>query len=197
MIESVSSLDEEGKILQNSPSDFARKHLICISKKKLTRTPMLLRRAARSVICNKEDDTLYRILSCVKYNTTMYKAKAMIDKKDKDMPEALRDAFSDTTKHVLNKDESSKLDDTILEEIYNKVEEFDILNKPMLPKFECPRGLTEEAYLKELCELAGIAQALARSTTQRKNKSTEIGLKKSLKLLRVQTYSDTLIARYY
>ena len=82
----------------------------------------------------------------------MYKAKAMIDKKDKDMPEALHDAFSDTTKHVLDKDESSKLDDTILEEIYNKVEEFDILNKPMLPKFECPRGLTEEAYLKELCE---------------------------------------------
>ena len=154
LIESVSSLDEEGKI----PTDlakriFARKHLICISKKKFDQDSYAhCDELPRSVICNKGDDTLYKILSCVGNNTTMYKAKAMMDKKDKDMPESLRHAFSDSTKHVLDKDESSKLDDTILEEIYNKVEEFDILNKPMLPKFECPRGLTEEAYLKELCE---------------------------------------------
>lgn len=53
--------------------------------------------------------------------------------------------------YVLNKDESKSLEFDALEEVYNQCEDYDILNKPMLPKFSCPNGAYEEEYLKELC----------------------------------------------
>ena len=37
-----------------------------------------------------------------------------------------------------------------LEWIYNECEDYDILNKPMLPKFACPNGLSEEDYLTSM-----------------------------------------------
>jgi DNA polymerase-3 subunit alpha len=55
--------------------------------------------------------------------------------------------------YVLNSEESKDLDTKQLEEIYNQCEDYNILNKPMLPKFDCPRGLSEEDYLKELCRV--------------------------------------------
>jgi DNA polymerase-3 subunit alpha len=37
-------------------------------------------------------------------------------------------------------------------EIFSKVENYNILNKPMLPAFPCPDGLSERDYLIHLCE---------------------------------------------
>lgn len=36
-------------------------------------------------------------------------------------------------------------------EIFSKIEEFDILSQPKLPRFTCPDGLSEIEYLKNLC----------------------------------------------
>lgn len=55
--------------------------------------------------------------------------------------------------YVLNSDESKTLDAEKLEYIYDMCEDYDILSKPMLPKFSCPNNATEEDYLKELCRI--------------------------------------------
>ena len=68
------------------------------------------------------------------------------------MDPTLRDAFNDKLEmHALDSKESAGLNDSVLQEIYDSVEDYDILHKPMLPTFECPDGLTEEDYLKKLC----------------------------------------------
>ncbi len=155
LIEAVSSL-EDGVIPKALATRiFKRKHLICVSKKKFdTDSYAHCEALPRSVYCNKDDSILHKVLACVGFNTTMSKAKAMYDRKREEMSDGLLHAFDDTqVKHVLDKDESASLDDSILEEIYNKVEDFDILNKPMLPKFECPDNLSEEDYLKQLCRI--------------------------------------------
>ena len=154
LIEAVSALDSEGKIPGSLAKRlFAQNNLICVSDQKFAADSHAFGdHLPRSRYVNKEDSILYKILTCVGFYTTMSKASRSFSKTPKDMDPTLRDAFNDNLEmHVLDKDESSKLDDSVLVEIYDQVEEYDILHKPMLPTFVCPRGLTEEDYLKELC----------------------------------------------
>ena len=113
-----------------------------------------------SYYANKEDAKLHRILLCSDMKTTLPKISKTIRPDNrgginvKNYPEEHMDKliyFMQDTFYIKNKEESKDLDTKQLEEIYKQCEEYDILNKPMLPKFNCPRGLSEEDYLKELC----------------------------------------------
>ena len=53
--------------------------------------------------------------------------------------------------YVRDNKESATLPTNLLEEVYNQCEDYNILSKPILPKFSCPGGMSEEDYLKELC----------------------------------------------
>jgi len=154
LIEAVSTL-EDGKIPGPlAKRIFARKNLICVSNKKFDENSYAhSKNLPTSRYGNKEDNVLYKILTCVGVYTTISKATRQFSGPTaKEMDPALYNAFDDkAVNHVLDSEESSKLDDKVLAEIYDKVEDYDILHKPMLPKFQCPRGLTEEDYLKELC----------------------------------------------
>lgn len=155
LIEAVSTLEVGGVIPRELATQiFKRENLICISKKKFGKDSFAHCEALpESRFANKDDRILYQILACVNFNTTISKASSKFNSpKAQEMQGGLYEAFDDKVMHVLDKDESAHLDDTILKEIYDLVEDFDILNKPMLPKFECPNGMSEEAYLKKLCE---------------------------------------------
>ena len=155
LIEAVSSLEAGVIPSEMAKKIFARKNLICISNQKFDKDSYKhCADLPRSYYANKEDKVLYKILGCVGFNTTMSKATSWYNSpKSGDMPGGLYNTFSDTTKHVFDKSESAGLSDEILQEIYDKCEDYDILHKPMLPKFDCPRGLSEEDYLKELCRV--------------------------------------------
>lgn len=155
LIEAVSTLEVGGVIPRELATQiFKRENLICISKKKFGKDSFAHCEALpESRFADKDDRILYQILACVNFNTTIAKATHKFNSpKAQEMQGGLYEAFDDKVMHVLDKDESAHLDDTILKEIYDLVEDFDILNKPMLPKFECPNGMSEEAYLKKLCE---------------------------------------------
>jgi DNA polymerase-3 subunit alpha len=155
LIELVSSLDEHGIIPESILSNILKKNnLIKLSDSYSKSMPV-------SYYTNRSDAKLHRILLCSDMKTTLPKVTKCIrqDKNgsinvDSYLAQNHADKvqyFMHDTYYVLDKDESKDLDSTELDNIYSQCEDYDILNKPMLPKFSCPNGATEEDYLKELC----------------------------------------------
>ena len=153
LIELVSSIEDDTK--DDAYNEvFTRGNLIKIFNAPSKSMPA-------SYYTNKEDAKLHRVLLCSDMKTTLPKILKCIrpDNRgginiDSKFPDEHSDKlvyFMHDSFYVLNKDESKNLDTSKLKEIYNQCEDYDILNKPMLPKFECPGGTTEESYLKELC----------------------------------------------
>lgn len=153
LIELVSSLEDDTK---DDAYDevFARGNLIKIFNTPSESMPV-------SYYTNKEDAKLHRVLLCSDMKTTLPKILKCIrpDNKgginiDSKFPDEHTDKlvyFMQDSFYVKDKAESKGLDKSKLKEIYDQCEDYDILNKPMLPKFECPGGMTEQDYLKELC----------------------------------------------
>jgi DNA polymerase-3 subunit alpha len=153
LIELVSSIEDDTK---DDACDevFARGNLIKIFNAPSESMPV-------SYYTNKEDAKLHRVLLCSDMKTTLPKILKCIrpDNRgginiDSKFPNEHSDKlvyFMQDSFYVKNKNESKGLDKSKLKEIYDQCEDYDILNKPMLPKFECPGGITEESYLKELC----------------------------------------------
>lgn len=96
-----------------------------------------------SYYTKQQDARLHRILLCSELKTTLPKIQTQLRKKQLD--ETIADYFINDNKFISTGNISKTL-----EEIYNSCEDYDILNKPMLPKFDCPDGLSEEEYLKVL-----------------------------------------------
>ena len=155
LIEMVSSLDENGKL----PTDFdnrkVSKNLISISNDPKNAMPI-------SYYTNREDAKLHRILLCSEMKTTLPKIKKSLHKgldgdilvdENKYPAEHLDkiNFFTSDSFHVKDKEESKDLDKSRLKQIYDQCEDYNILSKPILPKFSCPNGVSEEEYLKELC----------------------------------------------
>lgn len=157
LIELVSSLDEN----DNPPTElckqiFAKRNLICLADKKYSAlgddsyahssaTPV-------SYYINQEDAELHRVLLCSDLKTTLPKIHKQI--RNNELSNDLKVFFTESRYNVLPEDGVSKLGDiSEVNEIINKCEDYDILNKPMLPKFDCPNNLSEEEYLKELCRI--------------------------------------------
>ena len=153
LIELVSSIEDDTK--DDAYNEvFARGNLIKIFNAPSESMPV-------SYYTNKEDAKLHRVLLCSDMKTTLPKILKCIrpDNRgginiDSKFPDEHSDKlvyFMHDSFYVRNKNESKNLDTSKLKEIYDQCEDYDILNKPMLPKFECPGGTTEESYLKELC----------------------------------------------
>lgn len=164
LISLVSSLDENGELSYSFLKQI-------ISKNNLIKIDNLIESDKSSpdsmpysYYVEKKDAALHRILLCSEMKTTLPKIKKSITHDlDGDLiidinkyPQEHMDKahfFTRDSFYVKDKQESKDLDTKELESIYNQCEDYDILSKPILPKFECPRGLTEEDYLKELCRI--------------------------------------------
>jgi len=153
LIELVSSIEDDTK--DDAYNEvFARGNLIKIFNAPSKSIPV-------SYYTNKEDAKLHRVLLCSDMKTTLPKILKCIrpDNRgginiDSKFPDQHSDKlvyFMQDSFYVKDKGESKDLDTSKLKEIYDQCEDYDILNKPMLPKFECPGDITEESYLKELC----------------------------------------------
>lgn len=154
LIEMVSSLDENGKLPRDFDSVEISKNLISVFNAPSESMPI-------SYYTNREDAKMHRILLCSDMKTTLPKILKTIRKDnrgnvnvDSRFPDCHMDKlvyFMQDNFYVKNHDESKDLDVSKLQEIYDQCEDYDILSKPILPKFSCPNGLSEEEYLKELC----------------------------------------------
>ena len=148
LIELVSSLDDDDTVPDSTLSKvLQRGNLIKLSDAPSKSMPI-------SYYTNREDAKLHRILLCSDMKTTLPKILKSIKNDKNDLSHDHADKvkyFLHDTFYVLNSDESKDLSFDELDKIYSQCEDYDILNKPMLPKFECPNSQTEEDYLKELC----------------------------------------------
>ena len=114
-----------------------------------------------SYYVNKDDAKLHRILLCSDMKSTLPKITRYINKKsdgelliDSKYPEEHKDKaifFVDDSYYIKDRKESANFDTALCSLVNNSCEEYDILHAPILPKFDCPNGLSEEEYLKELC----------------------------------------------
>lgn len=154
LIEMVSALDENGKLPEQYDNIDISKNLISIYNAPTESMPV-------SYYTNKEDAKLHRVLLCSDMKTTLPKIQKAIrpDNRgginvDSKYPKEYMDKlvyFMQDSFYVKDKNESKGLDISKLKEIYDQCEDYDILSKPMLPKFACPNNMSEEEYLKELC----------------------------------------------
>lgn len=154
LIEMVSALDENGKLPEKYDNIDISKNLISVYNAPTESMPV-------SYYTNKEDAKLHRVLLCSDMKTTLPKIQKVIrpDNRgstnvDSKYPKEHMDKlvyFMQDSFYVKDKNESKGLDTSKLKEIYDQCEDYDILSKPMLPKFACPNNASEEDYLKELC----------------------------------------------
>lgn len=102
--------------------------------------------------CTKEDAVDQRILLCNNLKTTLVDINKKI-LNNEDVPMGC--FFRSDNYHILSPEEMRSLHTEEEIETTNYVdsliEEFDILSKPALPIFNCPKGLNPDEYLRELC----------------------------------------------
>ena len=102
--------------------------------------------------CRKEDAVDQRILLCNNLKVTFTDISRKISN-DEDVPMGC--FFTSDNYHILSQEEMKELHTE--EEIANTnyvnslIESYDILSKPKLPPFECPKGYDDAEYLRELC----------------------------------------------
>ena len=105
-----------------------------------------------SYYAETKDAELHRILLCSGMKTTMGKSK---EKLKQDGFKKLKGFFDSDKYYMLSPNEvQSAYDSDLISkvgDIAEQCEEYNILGKPMLPKFDCPEGYDEDEYLKQLC----------------------------------------------
>ena len=132
LIEMVSLIDTDGNLSPSVAKDImSRKNLIQVKDME------------SSYYTKSEDASLHRILLCSELKTTLPKVQKQIRKKE--LSKEMLDFFEKNDKYI-KKGKVSKQ----LEEIYKECEEYEILNAPMLPKFVCPKGQSQEDYLTHM-----------------------------------------------
>lgn len=104
--------------------------------------------------CKREDAVDQRILLCNNLKTTFPEISRKISN-DEDV--GMGCFFISDNYHIPSQEEISELHTK--EEIENTnyvsslCEEYDILSKPKLPPFDCPKGFDDVEYLRELCRI--------------------------------------------
>ena len=133
LIEMVSSLDEDGNVNTKFCQEImSRDNLISVSKD-----------VQPSYYADSKQAGLHRVLLCSALKTTLPKIQKQLRKNELD--KNVSQYFTNDDKCVqpiaITKE---------LQHVYEVCEDYDILSPPMLPKFDCPNGLSEEEYLKVL-----------------------------------------------
>lgn len=102
--------------------------------------------------CRKQDAVDQRILLCNNLKTTFPEISRKLSNNE-DVP--LGGFFISDNYHIPDQTEMKELhsqeeiENTTI--VANMIEDYDILSKPRLPKFECPPGYDQDEYLRELC----------------------------------------------
>lgn len=161
LIQLISSLDGDNELDYTVLREVSRRgNLICVSKSEL-KSPITGPDWYQKDDCyydiyyvNKQDANLHRILLCSGMKTTLPKINKKISQGEQVENQTffecddyyLRDNVEAIELLISNPNSTKEFD-----EIFNKCENYNILNKPMLPRFPTPNGESEEEYLKELC----------------------------------------------
>ena len=93
----------------------------------------------------ESDKEIHQILISIKINVSIPDIEASLASGSNDHIEY--------APYFLSKDFSMKRVNPFVDLIADTVEEFDILSKPRLPKFDCPDDQSEIEYLRELCRV--------------------------------------------
>ncbi len=99
-----------------------------------------------------EDSADQRILLCSNLKLTLPQVASKISNNE---PFGLSSFFKSDQYHILSHEEINNINTE--EEIENTnvinemCEEYEILNKPLLPNFKCPQGYDDAEYLRQLC----------------------------------------------
>ena len=136
LIQMVSMTDENGNMPSSVAKDIvSRNNLIALPKSKDNIKP--------SYYTKKEHAVLHRVLLCSALKSTLPKIQSKIRSNtlDKDVLE-----YFNKDDKCIRKDKVSKQ----LEYVYDSCEDYEILSPPMLPKFVCPKGMTQEEYLTDM-----------------------------------------------
>lgn len=157
LIEIVSTVDAEGNEDRGTMVKLARKgNLICVANSEalspITGDDFYIwsESFAKSHYTNKEQVELHRILLCSRLKTTFHKIKKS------GVDDEFRTFFESSDYYIRSKKEASHLlvSDPRMEdfdEIFSKIDNFNILSKPMLPRFEIPKKYNNEGeYLRHL-----------------------------------------------
>ena len=102
--------------------------------------------------CKKEDAVDQRILLCNNLKTTFPEISRKLSN-GQDVPMGC--FFTSDNYHIPSQEEmralhtQEELENTNF--VANLIEEYDILSKPKLPPFDCPKGFDDAEYLRELC----------------------------------------------
>jgi len=124
LIHIVSSLDKDGV------------HDLQLEQEKIKRGNLIKREIDKDIASyypKESDINLHQILICSKLKTTLSKINANI--------------LNQYNNKFIKKSEVNLLD------LYNQVEDINLLHNPVLPAFKTPKGETEEEYLKSLCRI--------------------------------------------
>ena len=96
---------------------------------------------------SKEEVDAHRVVLCSGMKLTLPKVERKIGNKE-DFENSKY--FTKETFH-LPQTTRSKKETEIVKKIADMCEVYDVKSKPMLPSFSCPKGFTEDEYLKDLC----------------------------------------------
>ena len=102
--------------------------------------------------CEKKDAVDQRVLLCNSMKTTLSDISSKI-LNDEDIP--LGRFFKSDNYHILSNEEMYDIhtEEEINNTIYlsSLIEDYNILQKPCLPPFDCPNGQNPDEYLRQLC----------------------------------------------
>lgn len=149
-------------------------NMICVAKDKslspIANEDFYLKSEAFSdtYYTEKSQAQLHRILLCSGMKTTLPQVKRLMNSKEG----VDNQIFFESNDFYLK--DSSEVSGVLIEdpkmgvfdEIFDKIENYDILSKPMPPKFPVPNNLSEQDYLESLCERGWERMVLLGEITQ-------------------------------
>lgn len=97
---------------------------------------------------SKEEASLHRVLLCSDMKTTLPKITAKLKKEEQVDNQIF---FTCDNFYIPENLVCDQTELKAIEKINDSCEEYEIAERPKLPKFDCPNGYTEDEYLKELC----------------------------------------------
>ena len=161
LIRIVSTVDDEGSVNKGLLVKLANNgNMICVAKDEalspISGEDFYVKTEAFSntYYAEKGHSVLHRILLCSGMKQTLPQIKKLLNKRQQvDNQEFfecndfyLKDR-AETAAMLINDPQME-----VFDEIFNKIENYNILNKPMLPNFSTPDGLTQKEYLRLLVE---------------------------------------------